>query len=254
MILINKPHLSPLRRGLTSLMVFDGTRAIDLVRNEFVTTVGTSFEARPQSSPGAVRPTAESSYWKVPPSPNASGEGYLTVAALVTPRAGGTFEAIVRDQTEASGYIPIWATGGAWRSRIDGVDVTGLGTATNGVPYNVLVTVSNVTADTNVYIDGTLRAGGVTACSLSALSPWNVNQNSNFGNGSLADFAMFAVWNRALRAAEAVSWTRDPWQLVRTRRVFIPVAGAAAAAPTLLTASAINIASTSFRPRVTFTR
>lgn len=253
MIVINKPRLSPLHRGLTSLMVFDGTRAIDLVRNEFVTTVGTAFEARPQRSTGAVRPTAESSYWKVQ-NPSITSEGYFSIAAVVTPRAGGTFEAIVRDQSEAAGYIPIWATGGAWRSRIDGVDVTGLGTATNSVPYNVLVTASNVTADSNVYIDGTLRAGGVTACSLSALSPWNVNQNSSFGTGSLADFAMFAVWNRALRAAEAVSWTRDPWQLVRTRRVFIPVAGAAAAAPTLITASAINIGSTYATPRVTFSR
>ena len=62
------------------------------------------------------------------------------------------------------------------------------------------------------------------------------------------------LWRRALSAAELIETYDSPWSLYRPQRLYVPRGGAAPSVPTLLTASAINVTGTSFRPRVTFTR
>ncbi len=74
--------------------------------------------------------------------------------------------------------------------------------------------------------------------------------------GAGQELLIVAGWNTVVPASVRAEISARPWaSLFEPQRIFVPrAAGGGAPAPTLLTASAIGITSTSFRPRVTFTR
>ena len=95
-----------------------------------------------------------------------------------------------------------------------------------------------------------LSSGGCTIIDPTT-APIQVGASGPSGLNGQVVFAR--LWRRALSVNELIETYDNPWSLYRPQRLYVP-RGVAALAPTLLTASAINIASTSFRPRVTFTR
>ena len=105
------------------------------------------------------------------------------------------------------------------------------------------------------------RAGARAARARSRLGTTRINGSLltvNPGNGwtGVTGTLLYAAYRYSTRHAmqdELVALSAGRGLLrPRERRLWLP--GAATPAPTLLSASAINITGTSFRPRVTFTR
>lgn len=156
-------------------------------------------------------------------------------------------------------YLKFQIHGPTWGSRTDlfAGTVPGLNLST---PTCIVATWH---ADTNnygtIYVNGTAIAGTAQQTSLiSSITNGGVDGgefDEQYGvaqNVAIPHTALLAVAYRDV-GDRGRDISANPWSLYRPQRLYVP-RGVAALAPTLLTASAINIASTSFRPRVTFTR
>lgn len=96
---------------------------------------------------------------------------------------------------------------------------------------------------------GSARAGNFDNSTLYILSR---NNASLFGNGSIRNLVVRP--GVALTQRQAKSEYRNPWQLFAPRQIYIPTAAATGYThPTLSLATATEIGTTSFKPRVTYT-
>lgn len=134
--------------------------------------------------------------------------------------------------------------------------ISGATTLTPGNFYD-LALVYDGNTNVKIYVNGVLAQsatlGGVLATTASKLSVGGV---STYVGKTPADFDCYIVGllDVALTAKQVVNLKYNPWQIFRPRQVTIPVVASGASAPTLVSASAINIAATAARARVTFTR
>lgn len=81
-----------------------------------------------------------------------------------------------------------------------------------------------------------------------------VGDFGNWASSPTGAIVKAAHYRRALTPGEVRLLTDDPWANFESLRLPISFTASAPSAPTLTAASAVNVTSTSFRPRVTFTR
>ena len=205
---------SELARGLARLIVFNrGAAPVDLVSGKPLTVVSTAIEQNYVGSQGVGSYVLNdaTSYWTIP----VATETVLNFSIGFVGRLdAGVAPMIMRDSTSSNGTIVGFINAGQWFTRIGGVTLPSVGTATLKQEIRH-VTSYGAGANASVVVNGIVIASGLTGAGTIALvSPWCVMQNGTFGTGAQGYCALLPIWDRKISDAEAVRFTENPWQLV----------------------------------------
>lgn len=214
-------------RGITRAVVFGpaGPIPFDVVTGTYLTAVSTGFSNDVRENLRGIRNTNETSYWTLPirtESVNSFSFAWVGI------QDGGTSTAVLRDNTNTVGTIPILRNASQWDVRIAGTDFTQAGTFSQGKLYSAVCTGGNTPAYMRLFVDGQIIISSSLAAGASFITPWYIHQNGNTGQGSLNTSFLLAMWDRNLTDAEARELSLNPWQLFEPKRTWFAVGGGVA--------------------------
>lgn len=211
-------------RRLIHLIDFTSGVPCDLVTGAYLTQVSTAISRAVVSKGVGLQNTDESSYWTLPITTELVNSFSMGWVGL---NAGGSVPAQVRDFSVTGGTILFWRNSG-WDQRLGGTDYSAAGVFNTNTVYAAAVTSSASAAKT--FVDGVLILNGGAPGATALISPWTIHHNgNNAAAGPLSTTLLLPVWDRPLSDSEALSFTRNPWQLFEDNLLPLPFDEASAA-------------------------
>lgn len=192
--------------------------------------------------------------------------GQITVLTVASPTVASRGDMVTRWNTGASGatteqfnLLTGVTTNKPEFFITDGTNLgsSGASAITVVVGQPAVIVGSHSTSNCRVYVDGVLGASGTAGnrvMSSTSTQSLYIGNNVTAANPYAGYQALTAIWNRQLTDAEVWRVSQNPWQLFAPQQIIIPTPAAAGYThPTLSLATATEIGTTSFKPRVTYT-